>query len=265
MTALAIVLSALAGLAAGFLVQRAATRFVPAAAGVPTVARVPERSAVPEGAAVGAHGSATFGVAGATENAATRSVSVRVPAAVTVAATAVLCGLAALRFGATWQLPAFLLLAVVGVLLAVIDLEHRLLPNRVLLPATAAAAVLLTGAAALTGSWARLGEAVGSAAILFVFFLVLALIAPSGLGMGDVKLAGLLGLYLGWVGPGTVAVGAVAGFAVQAVLALVLLVGRRVGAKGEIPFGPALLVGAALAIGWATHIGSAWFGATGRM
>lgn len=244
MTALVAVLCAVAGLGAGFLVQRGAARFVPAGAGVPAT-----------GGAAPAH-------TGAGEP---RSVSVRVPGPVTVATTAVLCGLAGLRFGASWQLPAFLLVGVVGVLLAVIDLEHRLLPNRILLPATAASAGLLTGAAALTSRWSRLGEAVGSAAILFVFFLVLALIAPSGLGMGDVKLAGLLGLYLGWVGPGTLAVGAVAGFVVQAVLAVVLLVGRRVGAKGEVPFGPALLAGAALAIGWAPQIVSAWFGATGRM
>lgn len=194
-----------------------------------------------------------------------RSVSLRVPAAVTAVATAVLCGLAGLRFGATWQLPAFLLLAVVGVLLAVIDLEHRLLPNRVLLPATAAAAALLTGAAALTGSWSRVAEAVACAAVLFLFFFVLALLAPAGLGMGDVKLAGFLGLYLGWVGPGALAVGAVAGFVVQAMLALALLAARRVGVKGEIPFGPALLGGAAIAIGWGPELITAWLGTTGGM
>lgn len=243
----ATVLSALVGVGAGVPVQRAAARFAPAGAPVPVAAGGVE-SAGAESVAAGA-----------------RSVSLRVPPAVTVVATVVLCGLVGLRFGATWQLPAFLLLAVVGVLLAVIDLEHRLLPNRVLLPATAAAAALLTGAAALTGNWSRLTEAVACAAILFLFFFVLALLAPTGLGMGDVKLAGLLGFYLGWVGPGALAVGAVAGFVVQAVLALVLLAARRVGVKGEIPFGPALLGGALIAIGWGPELISAWLGATGRM
>jgi leader peptidase (prepilin peptidase)/N-methyltransferase len=89
---------------------------------------------------------------------------------------------------------------------------------------------------------------VTGAALLFGAYLVMALIAPSGLGMGDVKLAGLLGLYLGWLGWGAVVVGAVAGFVVQALLALLLLATRRIGLRGELPFGPAMLAGAALAI-----------------
>ena len=68
--------------------------------------------------------------------------------------------------------------------------------------------------------------------------------------MGDVKLAALLGLYLGWIGWGAVVVGAAAGFVIQALLALVLLAGRRIGLRGELPFGPAMLLGAAVAIGW---------------
>jgi leader peptidase (prepilin peptidase)/N-methyltransferase len=66
--------------------------------------------------------------------------------------------------------------------------------------------------------------------------------------MGDVKLAGLLGLHLGWLGWGAVVVGAFAAFVVQAVVALVLLAARRIGLRGELPFGPAMLAGAALAI-----------------
>jgi leader peptidase (prepilin peptidase)/N-methyltransferase len=185
-------------------------------------------------------------------------VSVRVPAAVTVGATTALCALAGARFGLGRELPAFGVLAVVGVLLAVIDLEHRVLPNRILLPATAVGAALLTLAAALGDGWPQLAGAVVGAAVLFVFFVVLALLAPAGLGMGDVKLAGLLGLHLGWLGAGVLAAGAVGGFVVQAVVAAALLAGRRVGLKGEIPFGPAMLAGAALAIGWGGPLFSAF-------
>jgi leader peptidase (prepilin peptidase)/N-methyltransferase len=78
--------------------------------------------------------------------------------------------------------------------------------------------------------------------------------------MGDVKLAGLLGLYLGWLGGGVLAAGAVAGFVVQAGVAVVLLAARRVGLKGEIPFGPAMIAGAALAIGWGGPLVSAFWG-----
>ncbi|MGY2065763.1 prepilin peptidase [Blastococcus sp. SYSU DS0619] len=165
-------------------------------------------------------------------------------------ATAALFALVALRLGAVWELPAFLVVAGAGVLLAAVDLRHRLLPNRVVGPAAVATAVLLTGAAALGGSWGHLGRAALGAAALFVGYLVLALISPSGLGMGDVKLAGLLGLPLGWLGWDAVLLGAAAGFVVQAALALLLLATRRVGRKAELPFGPAMLLGAALAVGW---------------
>ena len=158
--------------------------------------------------------------------------------------------LVALRFGAAWELPAFLWLAGSGVLLTVIDLQHRLLPNRVLAPATGIGALLLVVAAAGGQDWAGLLRAALAAGVLFAVFLVLALISPGGMGMGDVKLAGLLGLYLGWLGWPVVVVGAVAGFVAQALLALVLLAARRIGLRGELPFGPAMLIGAAVAVGW---------------
>jgi leader peptidase (prepilin peptidase)/N-methyltransferase len=164
--------------------------------------------------------------------------------------TAALFALVGLWFGATWELPAFLFLASAAVLLAVIDLQHRLLPNRVLVPATAIGAVLLLVAAVPGQDWTALLRAVLGAVVLFAVFLVLALISPSGLGMGDVKLAALLGLYLGWLGWDAVVIGAAAGFVVQAVVALVLLSARRIGLRGELPFGPAMLAGAALTIGW---------------
>lgn len=172
--------------------------------------------------------------------------------------TAALFVLVALRVGESAQLPAFLSLAAAAVLLTVIDLKHHVLPDRVTLPALGAGAVLLTGAAAVHGDWAALARAVVAAVVLFLVFLVLALIAPTGLGFGDVKLSALIGLYLGWLGWAAVLVGAVAAFLVQAVLALALLATRRIDLRGELPFGPAMLLGAALAIGWpGVLIGSA--------
>ncbi|MDK3255841.1 prepilin peptidase [Blastococcus capsensis] len=165
-------------------------------------------------------------------------------------ATAALFALVALRAGPAAELPAFLAVAGAGVLLAVIDLQHRLLPNRVIGPAAGVTAGLLTLAAAVDGAWDALLRAGIAAAVLFGSYLVLALISPSGLGMGDVKLAGLLGLPLGWLGWDAVLLGAVAGFVVQAALALLLLATRRIGLKAELPFGPAMLLGAAVAIGW---------------
>ena len=164
--------------------------------------------------------------------------------------TALLFALAALRFGLSWELPAFLFLGGAGMLLAVIDLRHRLLPNRVVLPSIGVGTVLLTLAAVAEGNPTALLRAGLGAVVLFAVFLVLALISPSGLAMGDVKLSALIGLYLGWLGWGAVVVGAAAGFVVQALLALALLAARRIGLRGELPFGPAMLLGAALALGW---------------
>jgi leader peptidase (prepilin peptidase)/N-methyltransferase len=216
LTALAVV-ALLLGAGAGRLVNRAAGRFPwPPGAGV--------RELLEPGA-----------------------VAVRPP--VVEVATALLTALTVLRTGPSWELPAFLLLAVVGVLLAVVDLRHRLLPNRVVLPALAAGTALLLLAAVADGAWDALLRAVLGAAALFAVYLVLALVSPGGLGMGDVKLAALLGLYLGWLGWAAVVLGALAGFVVQAVVALGLLATRRIGLRGELPFGPAMLAGAALVIG----------------
>jgi leader peptidase (prepilin peptidase) / N-methyltransferase len=173
------------------------------------------------------------------------------PAALVVG-TGVLFGLTAWRFGLVGELPAYLVLAAVAVLLTVIDLRHRLLPNRVVLPAIGVGAVLLTVAAATEGAWPDLLRAGLAAVVLFAVFLVLALISPRSLGMGDVKLAALVGLYLGWLSWGAVIVGAAAGFVVQALVALLLLAARRIGLRGELPFGPAMLAGALLAIGWSS-------------
>ena len=210
-----VVLCGLVGLVAGLVVARAAASF-------PWTAQ-PPASTPPRGPAV--------------------------PALVVAAVTALLFVLTALRFGASEELPAYLVLAAAGVLLALVDLRHRLLPNRVVGPAALAGAVLLTAAAAVDGRWDDLGRTALGTVVLFAVFLLLALISPSALGMGDVKLAGLLGLHLGWLSWDAVLLGAAAGFVVQAVLSLVLLAGRRIDLRGELPFGPAMLTGAALAIG----------------
>ena len=163
-------------------------------------------------------------------------------------ATAGLFASVALRLGPVWELPAFLAVTGAGVLLTVIDARHRLLPNRVIAPAAGVTLALLTLAAAADGTWDLLVRAGLGAVVLFAGYLVMALISPRSLGMGDVKLAGLIGLPLGWLGWGAVLLGAAAGFVVQAALALALLASRRIGLRAELPFGPAMLVGAALAV-----------------
>ncbi|GGL65399.1 prepilin peptidase [Modestobacter marinus] len=159
--------------------------------------------------------------------------------------TGALCAAAVtLRFGWTAQLPAWLWFVAVGLLLTVVDLREQLLPNRVLLPGLLGGLALLAVAAGVDGDAAGLGRAVLAGGAAFAVLLAMALISPSGLGMGDVKLAGLLGLYLGWLGWPVVVAGFFLGFLLQAVVGLTLLAARRVDRRTGLPFGPALLGGA---------------------
>jgi len=157
---------------------------------------------------------------------------------------------AAARWSAV--LPAYAVLAAVSVVLVVVDVEHHRLPNRVLYPAAVAAAVLLAVAAATRHDWSALLRAVEATGAVYVVFLVLALISPRSLGMGDVRLAALLGAYLGFRSWPLVYLGLLAGFVVAAVVAVVLLAARRATRTTALPFGPALILGTLLVLA-ATH------------
>ena len=100
------------------------------------------------------------------------------------------------------------------------------------------------------GDWSAYLRAWLAALALFAFYFLLAVIYPAGMGFGDVKLAGVLGLVLGWLGWGELVVGGFLGFLLGAVLGGVLMVVRKAGRKSKIPFGPFMLLGALLAILW---------------
>ncbi|MET4052927.1 leader peptidase (prepilin peptidase)/N-methyltransferase [Frigoribacterium sp. PvP054] len=142
------------------------------------------------------------------------------------------------------SLVAFLWLAGVSVALAVIDLEHHRLPNAIVLPSYAVGGALLAASSILVGDWPALVRAAIGLASLFAFYLIAALSYPGGMGFGDVKLAGVLGLYLAWLGWGEFAVGAFAAFLLGGLFAVALLATRRVQRTGGIPFGPWMLAGA---------------------
>ncbi len=165
-------------------------------------------------------------------------------AVLTAAVGAVAVTAVVLRFGASADLPAWLWFVAVGLLLGVVDLREHRLPNRVLLPGTAVAVLLLTGAALVTDRWDDLGRGLLAGLACFGLLLVMALISPSGLGMGDVKLVALTGLFLGWLGWPSVVTGLLLAFLAQGLLGLCLLAGRRAGLTTDLPFGPALLAGA---------------------
>ena len=162
--------------------------------------------------------------------------------------TAALFGVMGWHFGLDWQLPAFLYLAAIGVALALIDLDVHRLPDAIVLPSYAVVAVLLLLPAALDARWHDYLRAGLGGLVLFAFYFLLVLIYPAGMGFGDVKLAGVLGAYLGWLGWGVLAVGGFLGFLLGGVVGGALMVAQRAGRKTKIPFGPFMLTGAVLAI-----------------
>lgn len=149
---------------------------------------------------------------------------------------------------ASLQLIAYLVLAAVSIALSSIDLELRRLPNPIVLTAFAAGVVTLVPAALLTGQPERLLSAAVGAAASFAFYLVLALIGRGGMGMGDVKLAGVLGLYLGALGWEQLVVGVLAAFVTGAIAGAITLVARRSLRDRSLPFGPWMFVGAWIGI-----------------
>jgi len=141
-------------------------------------------------------------------------------------------------------LPALLYLAAITIALALIDLDTHTLPNRIVLPAYPIGVLLLVVATIASGDWGDLLRASIGSAALFAFYLVLVLVYPGGMGLGDVKLAGVLGLFLGYLGWPALIIGAFAAFVLGGLYAIVLLVTRRVARTGGIPFGPWMLAGA---------------------
>ncbi|WP_353612515.1 A24 family peptidase [Leifsonia sp. Root4] len=165
--------------------------------------------------------------------------------------------------GAIVLLVAFLYLAAITVALALIDLEHHRLPDSIVLPSYVVAGVLLAASALLTQNHtAMLGAAIGGAA-MFLFYFVLAFISPRGMGMGDVKLAGVLGLYLGYIGWGALLVGSFGAFVLGGLFSIVLLVLRKAGRKSSIPFGPWMLAAAWIGIFFGETLWSGYLGLFG--
>jgi leader peptidase (prepilin peptidase)/N-methyltransferase len=146
--------------------------------------------------------------------------------------------------GAILVLVAFLYLAAVSVVLALIDIDTHTLPNAIVLPSYVVGVGLFVAAAALTADFQALITAAIGLVALFGLYLAMALVYPGGMGLGDVKLAGLLGLFLGYLGLGPLVVGAFAAFLLGGLFALALVALRRAGRKSGIPFGPWMLAGA---------------------
>ena len=132
----------------------------------------------------------------------------------------------------------------IGVALAHIDVVVHRLPDRLSLTAAAGAAVLLIGAAVTDHRYSRLVVACVCAVGVALFYLILVLANPSGMGLGDAKTAISTGLVTGWFSAFAAIAGGAAGFVLAGMYALALIVSRRAGPKDHIPHGPFLLLGA---------------------
>jgi leader peptidase (prepilin peptidase)/N-methyltransferase len=161
------------------------------------------------------------------------------------AGTAALFAAVAARFGWSWELPAYLYLAAVAISLAMIDLDVMRLPNKIVIPSYGVAAALLVPVSLTSGDPADLLRGLVAAGLMYLLYRVLAI---WGMGGGDVKLAPLLGFYLGWLGWSAVMVGAFAGFLLGGLVGGVLMALRLADRKSRIPFGPYMLAGAFLAV-----------------
>lgn len=164
----------------------------------------------------------------------------RLPYRHLVVETALAAGFAFLwlRYGLSADLALNSLFLAIVSLIFVVDLEHRLVLNVVVLPASGLAVLAAFVRPGLVP--ALIGGAIG-----FALLLAFHLVYPDGLGAGDVKLAGFIGLMLGWP---LVLPGLFLGFAIAAVVSIALLATRRAGLKSYIPYAPFLVVGAYLAL-----------------
>ena len=133
-------------------------------------------------------------------------------------------------------------------MLTLIDVDTKTLPRRMVWAAGATGVGLLAAASVAAGEPERIVMATVGAAIAFVLLCALHILAPGGLGFGDVRLGAVLGWYLGWQSLSLVMTGLMAAFVVGAVIGVVLMVFGRAGRRTEVPFGPALAIGAFLVL-----------------
>jgi leader peptidase (prepilin peptidase)/N-methyltransferase len=156
-------------------------------------------------------------------------------------------GLAA-RLGYNYDLPAFLVLFAGLIALACIDVEHLTLPKKIVYPTLALESLLLLGAAARTNEWDKLLVAVICSLAWFVLFFLMNFASPKILGFGDVRLALLLGLGLGWFGWRYIILGFFAANLIGAIVGVTLIGMKKMSRSQPIPYGVFLAVGTAFAV-----------------
>jgi leader peptidase (prepilin peptidase)/N-methyltransferase len=148
--------------------------------------------------------------------------------------------------GANRYLPPYLAFGAWTAVIAAGDVVTKRIPNKLNAAALTSGAVLLALAGIATPS--LIARAALGAVIAFAAYFVLWVVAPAGMGMGDVKLAPYLGAHLAYAGWTALARGLLFGFFAQAAIVLVLMATRRVGRRSHVPHGPAMCIGAIVSL-----------------
>lgn len=159
--------------------------------------------------------------------------------------TAVIFGLLFWRFGLTIAFGYKAFFSCIFILIFVTDLEHGLILNKVIYPSLAIALVFTIVMSAVYSYWPLTFESLIGAAGGFILFFLIVILSRGGMGFGDVKMAALIGLVLGWKSG---LVGILLGIIIGGIVAIVLLILRMKGRKQAIPFGPFLSIGAIIAM-----------------
>ena len=169
------------------------------------------------------------------------------PVVLAVVSAAVLGGFAA-RIGPDVVLAAYAVLGLSLVAMSAIDLEHQIIPNRLIYPTLALLVPLFVLSSAVDDRWGSLARAAIGGAAAFVAFLLVHLAVPRGMGFGDVRLAGVIGFATGWLGLGHTFVAFLTAFVLGALVGVVAMAVSGAGRKTRIPFGPFLAVGAVVTV-----------------
>jgi leader peptidase (prepilin peptidase) / N-methyltransferase len=164
------------------------------------------------------------------------------------AGTALVLAVLAARAASGWELAALAWLALLAVPLALIDVAVHRLPDPLTAAAFAGTFMLLAAAALAAGQPGALGRAALGATVLTGFYLLLFVITPAGMGLGDAKLAASVGAALGWAGWPALLTGTFGSFVLAAAYGVALLATRKATRADHLPFGPFLVIGALAAI-----------------
>ena len=180
------------------------------------------------------------------------------PAVMAFVCAAVLGGFSA-RIGDDASLAPFAVVGIALVAISAVDLERFIIPNRILYPTLALVAPLLVVSSAVDHRWGSLARAAIAGGAAFAGFFVVHVVVPRGMGYGDVRLAGLVGLSTGWLGLGHAFVAFLASFVLGALIGVLVMIATGGGRKTKIPFGPFLAAGVVVAVMWGGPLAQALF------